>query len=169
MCFSEDWEVNHIGGTPPPHFNYLGNGVSGLLCPGARAPTLDVQDSDKEIPLSPCNGMNVWGWGLTVHRCFFFIGESAGWNCFDFLLATRLGWLEGSLELCFSLHVSAGLLPFRASTSVVLISRPSALDLECSSKWSRGCIFWVWCRTLFHAAGETWTGKWQPLDRTHDD
>ena len=23
ICFSEDWEVNHIGGTPPPHFNYL--------------------------------------------------------------------------------------------------------------------------------------------------
>jgi len=61
VTMSSDWEVNHIGGTPPDHFQFL------------------------EMAFLAFYAIEL-GLRLAVHRCFFFIGESAGWNCFDFLL-----------------------------------------------------------------------------------
>ncbi|CAE6923882.1 cac [Symbiodinium natans] len=70
VTMSSDWEVNHIGGTPPPLFNYLEMGFLAFYA----------------IEL---------GLRLAVHRCFFFFGESAGWNCFDFLLVAFSGFDVG--------------------------------------------------------------------------
>ncbi|CAE7816328.1 Scn5a [Symbiodinium sp. CCMP2456] len=79
VTMSSDWEVNHIGGTPPPHFNYLEMGFLAFYA-------LEL------------------GLRLTVHRCFFFIGESAGWNCFDFLLVAFSGFDVGLFFMQLARH-----------------------------------------------------------------
>ncbi|CAE7233216.1 unnamed protein product, partial [Symbiodinium microadriaticum] len=79
VTMSSDWEVNHIGGTPPPHFNYLEMGFLAFYA-------LEL------------------GLRLAVHRCFFFIGDSAGWNCFDFLLVAFSGFDVGLFFMQLARH-----------------------------------------------------------------
>lgn len=61
VTMSSDWEVNNVGKTAPESFHYME-----MIFLGFYALELILR--------------------VYVHRWFFFIGENAGWNWFDFFL-----------------------------------------------------------------------------------
>eukprot|EP00439_Symbiodinium_sp_Y106_P050190 s2020_g6.t1 len=76
-----------------------------LQDPGVQAFLHTVFDGDHDACGRRDNVLrDVAQTGLAVHRCFFFIGESAGWNCFDFLLVAFSGFDVGLFFMQLARH-----------------------------------------------------------------
>ena len=122
-CFSEDWEVNHIGGTPPPHFNYLEMGFLAFyaLELGLRLLTRIGLCFQSLMQRRKCFALR------TRSSSLFLLHRRKRWlELFRLSAGSSPGCLESSLALCFSLDGLAGFSPFRTSTFVLLISDWSA-------------------------------------------